>query len=183
MLHITKLKRRGLDDVGTLLNNIELDEPVIPFVLVCDPGEFFLVKPVDVPYAAQSWIHNAEILGHHGCFYTAAIVMTTDDDVFNAKVSDAVIDDGHDIEVDVVDQIGYVAVNERFTRTDAHHLLRRYAAVAASDVQVVGMLLPRQVAEEILVCARLFFNPLAVVLKKLIIGRHRAGMVMLQGLA
>lgn len=41
--------------------------------------------------------------------------MSTDNDVFDLKVAHGVVYDGHDIEVDVVDEICNVAMDEHFT--------------------------------------------------------------------
>jgi hypothetical protein len=41
--------------------------------------------------------------------------VTTDDNVLDLEVADGVVDDGHDVQIDVVDEIGNVAVDEHLT--------------------------------------------------------------------
>ena len=45
-----------------------------------------------------------------------------------------VLDDGHDVQVGIGDQVGNVAVDEDFTSIETHDLVRRDTTVRASDV-------------------------------------------------
>jgi hypothetical protein len=106
------LHRRRLNHIPTLLMHIQLDQPIILFILIFNLIEFRLVQAVNVPDISQPGVQEPHVFGRHGGFDAAAAVVAADDDVLYFEVADGVVDDGHYVEVDVVDEVGNVAVDE-----------------------------------------------------------------------
>lgn len=152
-----------LDDVAALLNDVELDEPVISLALVGNGIELLLVKAVHVADVSQPGVQQTQVLGCHGGLDTAAAVVAADDDVLDAEVLDGVVDDAHGVEVSVADEVGDVAVDKCLAGLEAADLLGGDARVGASDPEVLGSLAGNEVLEEVGVDLGLVLSPLAVV--------------------
>jgi hypothetical protein len=108
------LHRRRLDHIPTLLVYIQLYQPIVLLSLVLNLIKLGLMQAVHVADVTQPRVEQAHVFGRHSGFHAAAAVVPADDDVFYFEVADGVVDDGHDVEVDVVDEVGDVAVDEHF---------------------------------------------------------------------
>lgn len=159
----------GLDDVAALLEDVELDEAVVALGLVGDSVELLLVQAVDVADVTQPGVEQAEVLGGHGGLDTAAAVVAADDDVLDAEVADGVVDDGHDIEVGVADEVGDVAVDEGLAGLEAGDLLGGDARVAAADPEILGVLALSEGGEEAGILLGLLGGPGAVVVEEAVV--------------
>lgn len=134
VLAITLLHRGSLDDVLARLDDIQLDETIIPLRVIGDRVQLTLVQAVHVPNIAKPGVQKAEVGGGQGGLDAAAVVMAADDDVLDVQVAHGVVDDGHDVQVGVGDDVGDVAVDEDLARFQAHDFIGGDAAVAAADV-------------------------------------------------
>ena len=78
----------------------------------------------------------------------AAAVMADDDDVLDLQDVDCVLEHREAVEVGVDDDIRDVPVNEQLARREVDDLVRRHAAVGASDPQIARRLLCGERPEE-----------------------------------
>lgn len=155
-----------LDDVATLLDDIQLDQAVVASALVLDRIELLLVKAVHVADVAKPRVQQAEVLGGHSRLDTSAAVVTTDDDVLDAEVLDGVVDHAHSVEIGVAHEVGDVAVDKCLAGLKAADLLGGDAGVGASDPEVLGCLAGGEVLEEVGVDLCLVLGPGAVVVEE-----------------
>jgi hypothetical protein len=108
-----------LDDVPALLNDVDLDETVVFRVFVGDGVELVLVQTVDVADVSQPRVQQTQVLGSHSGLDTAAAVVSAHDNVLDLEVADRVVNHGHDVKVDVINQVGDVAVDEHLAGVEA----------------------------------------------------------------
>jgi len=92
--------------------------------------------------------------------------------VLYIEVFDRIVDDRLHVEIDRSYQVGDVTVNEDFAGLGAHHLFRRYPAVAAADIQVVGVLVLVEPFEEMGIIVLLLYSPFFVVFKYFLVSNH-----------
>lgn len=128
----TLLHRGGLDYIPALLMDIQLDQAIVLLILVCDGVQLFLVQAVDVADVSQPRVKQAHVLGCHGGLDTAAAVVAADNNVLDFEVADRVVNDGHDVEVDVVNEVGDVAVDEHLAGLEARDGFGGDAGVGAA---------------------------------------------------
>jgi hypothetical protein len=76
-----------------------------------------------------------------------APVVAADPDVGEAQRSGGELDDSHDIDVVVGDDVGRVPMDEEVARPAAQHLLPRDPGVGAADPPHAGVLAPRHAVE------------------------------------
>ena len=116
VLSPTLLHSRRLDHIPALLIDIELNKLVVLFLLCAAVGhnivELLLMQSVDVADVPEPGVQQTHVLWCHGGLDTTAAVVAAHDNVLNFEVADRVVYDGHDVEVDVVDEVGNVAVDE-----------------------------------------------------------------------
>jgi hypothetical protein len=126
-----------LDNIPALLMHIQLHEPIILLVLVLDQVQLVLVQPIHVANVPEPRVQQAHVFGRHGGFDTTTAVVTADDNVFYFEVTNGVVHDGHDVEVNVIDEVGDVAVDEHLTRFKAGDGFSGDARVGAACVIVL----------------------------------------------
>lgn len=131
---IALLNSSGLDDVPAGLHHIQLDQAVISLSIVGNRVELGLVQAVDVADVSEPWVEQAQVSRSQGRLDTAAVVVAANDDVLDAQVAHGIVDDGHDVEVGVGDEVGDVTVDEDLACLEAHDLIGGDTAVAATDV-------------------------------------------------
>lgn len=170
ILGIALLDGGRLDDVAALLLDIELDEAVVAGIVGGDGVELLLVQAVDVADVAQPGVQEAEVLGRHGGLDAAAAVVAADDDVLDAEVADGVVDDGHDVEVGVADEVGDVAVDKGLAGLEAGDLLGGDAGVGAADPEVFGGLAGGELGKVGGVVGGFGGGPGAVVVEEAVVG-------------
>jgi hypothetical protein len=115
----TLLHRGCLDNIPALLMHIQLHQPIILLLFILNFVELVLVQAVHVSDISQPGIEQAHVLWRHGGFDAAAAVMAADDNVLYFEVADGVVYDGHDVEVDVVYEVGNVAVDKHLAGFEA----------------------------------------------------------------
>ena len=133
VLGIRLLNSGCLDDVSALLPNTQLDESIVPLGLVLNGVQLLLVEAVDVTNVTEPGVQQAQVLRGHGGLDTTAAVVAAHDDVLDVKVAHGILNDAHNVEVSVDDQVGNVAVDEDLTGAQTGDLLGGDARVAASD--------------------------------------------------
>ncbi len=164
------LNSSRLDDVSALLYDAQFDEAIVPRRLVADRIQLFLVDAIDVANVPKPGVQQAQILGRHGSLDTAAAVMAAHDDVLDMEMAHGVLDDAHNIEVRVDDQVGDVAVDEGLAGPEARDLLGGNAGIAASNPEILGALSGTQLGEELGVLQLLLGSPGTVVVKHAVMG-------------
>lgn len=169
VLGVGLLNGSRLNDVPALLDDVELDQAVIAGVLVLDGVKLLLVQPVDVPDIPEPGVEDAEVLRAHGGLDTAAAVMAADDNVLDLEVLDGVVEHRGDVEVDVADEVGDVAVHKGLAGLKARDLLGGDARVAAAYPQVLGLLAGAEVGEEVRILGLLLGRPFGVVLEHTVV--------------
>lgn len=73
-----------LDDIATLLNNIQLNQSVISLALVRNRIKLLFMQTVNVTNISQPRVQKTKVLGRHGSLDTTAAVVAADDDVLDA---------------------------------------------------------------------------------------------------
>lgn len=122
----------GFDHVPALLVHVELDQLIVFCVLILDGVEFVLVQAVDVADVSEPRVEEAHILGGHGGLHATTAVVAAYNDVLDFEVADCVIDDRHHVEIDVVDEIGDVAVDKHLTGLQARDGFSRNTGIRAA---------------------------------------------------
>lgn len=169
VLGVRLLHSGGLDDVATLLLDIELNQAVVLLLLILNGVELVFVEPIHIANVTQPWVEKPQIFRCHGGLDTTAAVVSADNNVLDAEVTNGVVDDGHNIEVRVADKVRNVAVDESLTGLETRDLLSRDTRVAASDPEVLGSLSCRQLRKVLGVLGTLLLGPGAVVLKQTLV--------------
>jgi len=123
-----------LDDIATLLDNVQLDETFVLPRFVGDFIKLFLVQTVDISDASEPRIQDAHISVAERSLDTAAIIVSTDNDMLDVQMDDGIFNDGHDIEVGVGNEVGDIAMHENFASIESHDLVSGHTTVATSDV-------------------------------------------------
>ena len=116
-----------------LFDDVQLAEPVAALRLIGnfdEPGRVFFANAAHVP---QPVVNEAELVAPLSRPDASAIIMTANNDVPDFQHVNRELDHGHAIEVGMLDDIGYIAVNEHLSRQQAHDLIRRHAAVRTPD--------------------------------------------------
>jgi hypothetical protein len=127
----TLLHRGCLDDVPALFMHIQLDQAIVLRVAL-QLIQLILVQAVHVSDIPEPGVQQPHVFGRHGGFDAAAAVMAAHYDVLYFEVTDSVVYDGHDVEVDVVDEVGDVAVDEHFAGFEACYGFGGDAGVGAA---------------------------------------------------
>lgn len=134
ILRIAQLHRCCLDDISALLDDVQFDKPVILCFRITDSVELALMQTVDVADVTQPRVQQTEVLGCHGGLDATTAVVAAYNDVLDLEVAHGVVDDGHDVQVNVVDEVGNVAVNEHLAGVDASESFGGDARVGAACV-------------------------------------------------
>lgn len=95
--------------------------------------------------------------------------MTTDNDVLDAEMANCIVDDAHNVEISVADQVGDIAVDKSLTGLEAGDLLSRDTGVAASDPEIFGRLASGQFGKVAGVLFGLFSGPGAVMFEETVV--------------
>lgn len=159
-----------LDDVAALLDNVEFDEAVITLLLIGNGVELFLVQTVDVADVTKPRVEDSKVFGSHGSFDTTAAVVAADNNVLYAEMSDGIVNDAHDIEIGVDNEIGNIAVDKGLAGLQTSNLLGGDTRVTASDPKVVGGLAGAEADKVARILLLLLSSPLAVVFKDAVVG-------------
>jgi hypothetical protein len=110
------LHSRRLDNVPALLVHVQLNELIVLLLFGATVGdhvvELLLMQSVHIANVSEPGVQKAHVLWCHGGFDTTAAIVAAYDNVLNFEVADRVVYDGHDVEVDVVYEVGNVAVDE-----------------------------------------------------------------------
>lgn len=170
VLGVGLLNSSRLDDISALLLDAEFHEAVISRRFILDAVELLLVETVDVADVPEPRVQQAQVLGCHGSLDTATTVMTAHDDVLDVQMSHGVLDDAHDVEIRVDNQIGDVAVNKGLAGLQTRDQLCGDARVTASDPKILGGLSGAQLGEVLGITLPLLSSPGLVVFKQAIVG-------------
>src|SRR5688500_7077268 len=98
--------------------------------------------------------------------------MTANDDMFYFEQVDSIIDDRHDIEIYADYEVTDVTMNENLTGGSAHHVFSCNTAIAATNVEVVRILVAGQFFKEHVICGSLFIDPFLIILENFFVGDH-----------
>ncbi len=137
----------GLADVRDLLDDVQLAEPVCRL----SPrrrhdGLMLLPHVLDV---AQPVVTQAEPIAPERREHAAATVMPADDDVAHFQEIDCELHDGQTVQIRVDDEVGDVAVHEKFSGQQIDDFVCRDAAVGAADPEILRRLLAGKFEKEI----------------------------------
>ena len=77
------------------------------------------MESVHVADIAKPRVQDTQVLGRHGSLDTATAIVSTDDNVLDFEMADRVVDNGHDVEIRVTDEVGNVAVDKHLPRLEA----------------------------------------------------------------
>src|SRR5882724_4923340 len=99
--------------------------------------------------------------------HTAAAVVAADDDVADLDDIDGELRDRQAIQVGVDDNVGDVAVDENLAGQQADDLVRRHAAVAATDPEILRRLLARELGEKLWLTLAYCLGPGAVLVEEI----------------
>lgn len=127
------------------------------------------MQAVDVPDIPQPGVQKAKVLQVYSGFDATVTIVPTDNYILNLNVADCVVDNTHDIKVDVVHQIGNIAVNEDLTGLNACDLLGGDTGVAISDLEVLRALAMGELLEKFSILLTLYSSPGVVVFKNLLV--------------
>lgn len=133
---VALLNSGSLDDVPAGLDHIELNQSVVSLTLIGNSVKLLLVQAVDVADVAEPGVQQSQISGGQGSLDTTTVVVATDNDMLDSQVSHGIVDDGHDVEIDIGDQVGDIAVDEDLACLQAHDLIGWDTAVTASNISV-----------------------------------------------
>nr|GFD57614.1 hypothetical protein [Tanacetum cinerariifolium] len=76
-------------------------------------------QTVHVADVSQPGVQQPKILRCHGGLDAATAVVSAHHDVLDLEVAHSVVDNRHDVQIDVVDEVGDVAMDEHLARVDA----------------------------------------------------------------
>lgn len=139
ILLIRLLHRRRLNHVPRLLDDVELNKAIIPLALVIDGAQFLVMQTVHIADVTQPGVQQTKILRRHGGFDTAAAVVSAHNDVLDVQMADGVVDDGHDVEVGVADEVRDVAMDEHLAGFEAGDGFGGDAGVGAAWWYIVSL--------------------------------------------
>lgn len=103
VVFVALLYSGSFDDVSARLDHVEFYQPVVPLIILLDRIKLSFMKSVDVADVSEPGVKESQIGRCQSCFDPSTIVMTADDDVFDLKMSDRVVNDGHDVQIDIRD--------------------------------------------------------------------------------
>src|SRR5690606_36028519 len=93
------------------------------------------MKAIHILDMPKPVVDQSILLATHGCLHAAASVMAADDDVFDVKDVDGVIQYAEQVHVRMHHHVGDVPVYEDVPRFRSGDLIGRNAAVGTSDPQ------------------------------------------------
>lgn len=125
----------GAGDVASLGKDVEFAKAV-EFGGCFERGEFLAVGAGEGADAGEPVVDHAVAEVFEGGLDATAAVVAADDDVFYLEHIDGVLEDGEEIEIGFLDDVGDVAVDEDFAGGEAGDLVGGDARVGAADPEV-----------------------------------------------
>jgi hypothetical protein len=132
-LSTSLLNDSSLHNIDGLLDDVQVDQTAVTFVWVGDSIKLFCVLGVDITDVSEPHLKRGnEILVGLGGPDSSALVVTTDDDVLNLQVSNAVLEGRKKVGVGVDNHVGNVTVDEDISGFLSHDDIRRDTGIRTS---------------------------------------------------
>jgi len=133
----------AMADIDDLFDDVQFGEAIRAAVF----GDRFEMRGVfqpdilDVPQPIVSQSH-APLGQRRGD--SGATVVADDEDILHLEMIDRELNDGHAVQVAVNNDVGDVAMHEKFAWRQSNDFIRRDAAIGAADPHVLGILPSRE---------------------------------------
>jgi hypothetical protein len=114
VLLVALLNSSSLDDVSAGLDDVQLNESIVPHISIRNLVELFLMQAIDITNVSKPGIQKSQVRGSESCLDPSTIVVPTNDNVLHVQMPYRVIDYGHNTEVGIGDEVGDVAMDENF---------------------------------------------------------------------
>src|SRR5215475_2505856 len=139
-------------------------------------GERFQFRPV--PFANSADVLDPEIAESeaeilHGHLHATATIMTADNDVADLQHVDRILNHRQTIRIVQRNYVGDVSVDEQLSRQQPDDFIRGYAAVRATNPQILRRLLLRKLLEKTRMFCVHLGNPPPVVFEETTKFLHR----------
>jgi len=132
-LNSSLLDDPGFVQIDRLLYHVDLDKPSRPDCLVRNRAELLPMQAVHISDVPQPVGQGGGVIvvSHRG-IDSAAVVVTTENDMLNLKNAHGILDHTHCRGVCVVDQVRNVPMNKKAAGRETADAARCYSAVAAA---------------------------------------------------
>ena len=163
----------GLRDIDDLLNDVEFAEPVRAG-FVGEGVDVGGVLEADVLNVAEPIINETDAALVERGGDTSAAVVANNDDVLDAEDIDAELEAGEAVQVGVDDDVGDVAMDEKFAGTEVDDGVGGNAGVGAADPEILRRLLLGESSKKGGIVGVDLGGPAAVVGDEMLKVRHAA---------
>ena len=125
-------------------------------------------------HMAQPVVGQANARAARGRQHAATAIVPHHHDVFHLERINGILNDRQGIQVGVHHHIGHIAMDKHFARLKTGNLIGGHTAVGATDPQIFGRLLLRQMIEETRLLKLHALSPCTVVVKEVreVFGSH-----------
>jgi hypothetical protein len=128
------LENGRLDYISAGFHDIQFNQAIVPCRLVLDRIKLVLVDAIDVADISEPRIQYAKVDGCQCRLHASTVVVATDNNVFDVKMADSVLNGRHDGQVSVGHKVGDVSVNEYFACIKPHDFICWDSTITTSDV-------------------------------------------------
>ena len=92
--------------------------------ILYDGGQFDIADP---------FVDDAEVVLGHRSLHTAAVVVSTNNDVLHLQMKHSILQNGQQVDVGMHHHVGDVTMHENLTRLCSRDSIRRHPTVATTD--------------------------------------------------
>ena len=122
---------------------------------------------------AEPVIGEADLVVAFSSDDSGATVVAANDDVLDLENVNGELQDGHAVHVGPIHDVGDVAMNKHVAGQEADDLVGGDAAVRTTDPEIIGVLLARELEEELGIALANVFSPGAVLIEEMFENAHR----------
>jgi hypothetical protein len=94
---VTLLDSGSFDNIPARLNDVELDQPVVPLVILFNRVELLFMKAIDITDISEPRVQESQISRSQRGFNPSAVIVATDNDVLDMEVSNGIVNHRHHI--------------------------------------------------------------------------------------